>query len=80
MPGDFDRNGLVEAADYDKWKSDFGNTVAHVGDGADGNRDGIVDAADYTIWRDAQPSGGTAASMGESVPEPATVVCRLSSD
>jgi len=73
VPGDFDRNGLVEAADYDLWKSDFGNTVAQIGDGADGNRDGIVDAADYTIWRDAQPSS-TAASMGESVPEPATVV------
>jgi len=73
VPGDFDRNGLLEAADYAKWKSDFGNTIAQAGDGADGNRDGIVDAADYTVWRDAF-SASSASAPGEVVPEPVAAV------
>ncbi len=73
VPGDFDRNGLIDTADYDMWKTDFGNAVAQAGEGADGNRDGVVNAADYTIWRNAQIADGAAASLGENVPEPAAV-------
>jgi hypothetical protein len=72
LPGDFDRDGMVAAADYAKWKADFGNAVATPGTGADGNRDGLIDAADYTVWRDAMVSGGSAALNGLSVPEPAS--------
>ena len=50
IAGDFDGDGEVDAADYSKWKSDFGKWVAK-GGGADGNGNGIVDAADYTVWR-----------------------------
>jgi Concanavalin A-like lectin/glucanases superfamily len=72
VPGDFDRNGMVESADYDKWKADFGSSVGQAGEGADGNRDGVVNAADYTVWRDALPEG--AAALAErNVPEPATM-------
>ena len=52
LPGDYDRNGAVEQADFDVWVSQFGSQALNVGDGADGNRDRIVDAADFTIWRD----------------------------
>jgi hypothetical protein len=72
LPGDFDRDGMVAAADYAKWKADFGSAVATPGTGADGNRDGLIDAADYTVWRDAMVSGGSAALNGLSVPEPAS--------
>ena len=73
-PGDYDKNGAIDGADYDKWKADFGTTVASLGDGADGNRDGEVNTADYTVWRDNLPAGAGAASVpGESVPEPATI-------
>jgi Concanavalin A-like lectin/glucanases superfamily len=68
-PGDFDRNGAIELADFSKWQSDFGSTAAAIGDGADGNRDGLVDAADYTVWRDAYDASGAAATLGEQVPE-----------
>jgi prepilin-type N-terminal cleavage/methylation domain-containing protein len=66
-PGDYDRNGVVEAADYAKWKLDFGQSLPTPGDGADGNGDGIVNAADYTIWRNNFGAGSGSASGGQQV-------------
>ncbi|MGE3638446.1 MAG: beta strand repeat-containing protein, partial [Pirellulales bacterium] len=50
-PGDYDGDGSVTQADYDVWKSQFGQSVTP-GTNGDGNGDGIVDAADYTVWLD----------------------------
>jgi prepilin-type N-terminal cleavage/methylation domain-containing protein/prepilin-type processing-associated H-X9-DG protein len=74
VPGDFDGNGTVEPADYDKWKADFGTAVSPAGSGADGNANGLVDAGDYTIWRDnlGNGQGGSAATQIFAVPEPST--------
>ncbi len=74
-PGDYDRNGFVEAADYLKWKMDYGSVVTTAGDGADGNGDGIVDAADYTFWRNNFTGGGS----GGLAAERAGLSARLSS-
>ncbi len=49
IPGDYDRNGTVEHADYLVWTANFSSTIAV---NADGNGNGIVDAADFTVWRD----------------------------
>jgi hypothetical protein len=51
VPGDYDRNQILNEADYQFWRSKFGDTAAPDGSGADGNRDGIVDSADYVVWR-----------------------------
>ncbi|WP_145291150.1 beta strand repeat-containing protein [Pirellulimonas nuda] len=75
VPGDYDRNGVVDAADYLIWRSSFGAPVASPGDGADGNLDGIVDAADFSVWRDHLAGGAATASA--SVPEPAGVMLAL---
>lgn len=48
LVGDYDGSGIVDAADYEVWKSQFGSQGLLA---ADGNGDQIVDAADYTIWR-----------------------------
>lgn len=47
-PGDADRDGDVDAADYDLWRARFGSTTELA---ADHNGNGVVDAADYTVWR-----------------------------
>lgn len=73
LPGDYDGDRQVAAADYSLWRSHFGDRVAPF-TLADGNGDGIVDLADYSVWRDhlgqAQPD--TASTL--VVPEPATLV------
>ena len=65
--GDYDGNGMIQTADYTKWRADFGKAVA-AGSGADGNGNGGVDAADYAVWR--KTSSGGAASGSAVVPEP----------
>ncbi|MCA9185184.1 MAG: dockerin type I repeat-containing protein [Pirellulaceae bacterium] len=49
LPGDYSRDGAVDAADYTVWKDAFGSTSNLA---ADGNGDGFVDVADYTVWKD----------------------------
>lgn len=71
--GDYNRDGTVDAADYNVWQLAFGATVTQSGSGADGNRDGVVDAADFSVWRDnlgATIYQGEAARLAASVPEP----------
>ncbi|MCA9188726.1 MAG: dockerin type I repeat-containing protein, partial [Planctomycetales bacterium] len=46
VEGDYNGNGIVDAADYTVWKDTFGSSDDLI---ADGNGNGIVDAADYTI-------------------------------
>ncbi len=62
LPGDYDGNGTVDAADYGAWRAEFGHAVT-AGDGADGNADGIVDGADYVFWRCEFVSAAAGASM-----------------
>jgi hypothetical protein len=47
--GDYNRNGVVDAADYVTWR----NTLNQSGTGlpADGSGNQIVDPADYDVWR-----------------------------
>ena len=51
LPGDYNLNGVVDAADYTVWRDTLGSNVAPFS-GADGDGGGIVDQADYDVWRD----------------------------
>lgn len=78
LPGDFNGDNQVDAADYTLWKQQFGS----VGDfAADGNGDGVVDAADYTLWRNNLGAGilgdDAAALAASTVPEPHAVALLL---
>src|SRR5262249_33997718 len=48
--GDYNVDGVVDAADYGVWRNATETDVAP-GSGADGNGDGQVDALDYKVWK-----------------------------
>ena len=66
--GDYNGNGVVDAADNTVCKDNFGSTTDRR---ADGNGNGIVDAADHTVWRDN--FGLVGSPPATSVPEPAGI-------
>jgi enterochelin esterase-like enzyme len=75
--GDFDRDGDVDASDYDSWRISFGSTTEL---DSDGNRDGVVDAADYVVWRRSlaasdqldAPESDLIPAVSAIIPEPST--------
>jgi hypothetical protein len=72
--GDYNGNGVVDAADYVLWRKSLGQTG--VGLAADGNGNNQIDAADYGVWR--AHFGQTAGSGSDTIaniaiPEPATL-------
>jgi hypothetical protein len=76
-PGDYNNNGVVDAADYVFWRK----TVASgYNAAADGNDDGAVNGSDYTYWRQrfgnpfASGAGSGAGSSPAAVPEPSSVL------
>jgi Tol biopolymer transport system component len=80
VPGDYNHNGIVDAADYTVWRDSLGKTGINLA--ADGDSNNIVDAADYNIWKSnfGQTSGGgsgATGSAGASVPEPSAAVLLL---
>ncbi len=71
IDGDYNANGVVDAADYTVWLDHRGAS----GGPADGNGDGTVDQADYTYWKTRFGNSGT--GTGKTVPEPATSLLAL---
>ncbi|MEN0110899.1 MAG: hypothetical protein AAF805_09265, partial [Planctomycetota bacterium] len=65
--GDYNADGVVDAADYTVWRDARGTIGPLLS--ADGDADGDVDAADYSVWGSAYGSTSSAAA----VPEPAAV-------
>jgi hypothetical protein len=62
LPGDYNRNGEVDAADQVLWRHTLGESVAAPYDGADGDGDGVVDQDDRGVWM---------ANFGRMLPPPA---------
>jgi hypothetical protein len=50
LPGDYNRNQIVDAGDYILWRKTQGATVPHYA-GADGNGDTVIDGADLMVWK-----------------------------
>jgi hypothetical protein len=70
VPGDYNGDGTVNAADYTVWRNNLGdadeNDINNAGDGGD------VSASDYTFWKARYGNtSGSGAFVGDgSVPEP----------
>jgi phospholipase/lecithinase/hemolysin len=75
LAGDYNDDGVVDAADYTVWRDAFGQMGA--GLAADGDANGAVNGADYSLWKEnfgAVSASGSRASGVTLVPEPATLV------
>jgi T5SS/PEP-CTERM-associated repeat protein/probable HAF family extracellular repeat protein len=49
LPGDYNQNGVVDAADYVVWRRSVGQAGAGLAADGDGNK--RIDSGDYSIWR-----------------------------
>jgi hypothetical protein len=77
VTGDYNGNGVVDAADYLVWRDHLGQNFALP------NRDpvntGVIGAADYSSWRShfGSTAGGGAAASASLVPEPSGILLGL---
>jgi hypothetical protein len=77
LPGDYNGNNSVDAADYAIWRKTLGQSVP-TGTGADGSRDGTVGPEDLTVWRAHFGQSASGAGSGLSaVPEPSAATLLL---
>lgn len=67
VQGDFTGDGLVDAADYTKWRDTLGSTTDLA---ADGNENDVIDEGDYTVWKTSLSNPGGSLSGAANVPEP----------
>lgn len=78
LPGDYNGNGAVDAADYTVWRDSRGSITNLA---ADGNDSGQIDAGDLTVW---QQNFGRTTGLGSTtefgsiaIPEPASMCLAL---
>jgi hypothetical protein len=64
--GDYNRNGVVDAADYTVWRDTLGANVAAYTK-ADGDGNGAVNQADYTKWRANFGTTGDSGVLGNGL-------------
>jgi T5SS/PEP-CTERM-associated repeat protein len=74
ITGDYNGDGIVDAADYTVWRDSLGQ----IGTGlaADGDGNGVVDQADFDVWSahfGEMASTGSGASASSVTPEPTTL-------
>ncbi len=77
LPGDYNNDGVVDAADYTVWRDSLGESGS--GLAADGDGNGAVDNADYTLWLDNYGTASASGGLAEitSVPEPGSALLLL---
>ena len=81
--GDYNRNGVVDAADYTTWRDTLGQTSLAPYRGADGSGDGTIGPEDYQVWKShfgqmlQQLGAGSAAPIASAA---ATTISSLIAD
>lgn len=76
IPGDYNGDGIVDAADYVGWRDTLGSTTTLA---ADGNGNNEIDAGDYDVWRAnfGRTAGSGASESNSAVPEPTSALALL---
>lgn len=69
--GDYNRDGVVDAADYTVWRDSFGQSGFELA--ADGDGDGEIGAGDYEVWSTHFGRNLTITSSANGVPEPSSL-------
>ncbi|TWU00706.1 hypothetical protein Pla108_16580 [Botrimarina colliarenosi] len=65
LPGDYNSDGVVDAADYTVWRDNHGSTTSLA---ADGDGDRTIGEGDYAVW--SQHYGANGSGGVTPVPEP----------
>jgi hypothetical protein len=79
LPGDYNRDDSVDAADYVVWRKTLGQSGLVPYSGADGDGDGNVLQADLDVWRaNFGNTGHGSGSATAPVPEPFSAVLAVS--
>lgn len=74
LPGDFNDDGEVDAADYTIWRDYLGSEHDLSGNGDEqGSSAAIVDQADYELWKSNYGNSG-GGSLATQVPEPSNLL------
>jgi hypothetical protein len=70
LPGDYNENDIVDAADYTVWRNNFGSATALPNDDSEGVADD-----DYDRWKTnfGMTLGGGGSAAGSTVPEPSAM-------
>jgi glucose/arabinose dehydrogenase len=79
--GDYNEDGVVDAADFTLWRDTLGQTVGF-GSEADGDGSGVIDMADYDVWKmhfgeTTLAGAGSSSGAGSGVPEPTTLLLAM---
>ncbi|MEN1678386.1 MAG: autotransporter-associated beta strand repeat-containing protein [Planctomycetota bacterium] len=71
LPGDFNGDGIVNAADFTVWRDNLNTTFDLGGNGDEsGSSAGLVDIADYQLWKSSFGNADQAGALGAAAPEP----------
>jgi hypothetical protein len=77
LPGDYNDDGIVNAADYTVWRNSLGAVGSNLP--ADGNGSGSVEEGDYAIWKMhfGESAGNGAGGNAGAVPEASGLMLSL---
>lgn len=76
VAGDYNHNGIVDAADYTVWRDSLGSVSDLDANGDNnGTSEGVIDAADYVVWKTNFGMGFElgSGSTSSAIPEPITL-------
>jgi hypothetical protein len=71
LPGDYNEDGTVNAADYAVWRDNVGAVAGTLPNDVDG---GVIGAAQYNTWVANFGNSGSGSGNDSAVPEPSIVV------